>query len=724
VWRGSHFSSSDGSKKSEHLIVSNPSLGKRIPVTGVNMVKVTDNSFLLFVYPFLFTPAEFNHRVSAIEEATYTFSGNDEQQGTKVWEILDFPGDEMLAYVADYLNPPIPDTNSPDPKAQLDGAKLATARLWRLCDRMQPVYGLAGWADWRLRMDRKSDIEEFTQDAVIDPFGLVVKLRDGSDPISQFIRSRLSPLTLELLRRYEPTKPQIKPLLEPLLHDLNQIVRGPWLYDDPSYAPRQSAEKDAGKLKRPTGEKATVAANRSLLENAYPTEFLGRKVVEIPFRFGELAKNSRKTFAVQLALFKVGVGLLTVRVSPESHDISDWLTFLSVFRHVRGQRSNSVRAQKRGRDSETGIIRELPFFPEPAGGTDLPDDSDGQRHFIEILDALLHTADLPNNEGQWWQEVFIPEQTLPFATLFVDGLTPDQIPPLIYKLRNFFPSWQGPNPAPEDLRLDNPTLIPYAANQWFIFSLDGGAFLACDAPREIPRDREFFMKTLPDHLRDQYFILFVLVLHQRFLLMSLSQQVAETWPKVRSEAKVKDFEPIRDTLLEFAARGMFTQVMQREHHHRCYRKWQEVFQIKDLYDEVRDEVREMHDFLRMKRAEEILALAEDQRTKLEAQAEADAERERREVARERRIELRFKLITLVFGVPALVIGFLGINLVGITTDAEGVSFWGALLLCMGCTALGGLLMLLINRVRENIGDSNQTAEIQRTTKETSSLESR
>jgi hypothetical protein len=672
------------------------------------MVTVSDNSFLLFVYPFLFTPADFNRRVSALEEATYTFSGKDGQQSTKIWEVIDFPGDEMLAYVADYLNPPISDANSPGPKGRLDDVTLATARLWRLTDQMQPVYGIAGWADWRLSMRRPSEVVDFTPPTVIDPLGLVVKLREDSYPFSRYICGRLSPRTLELLAQYDPTSPRIRPLLEPLLHDLNQIVRGPWLYDDHNWPQVQLAGEDSGKLKRPANDKATAVANRRLIENAYPTAFVEGGVTEIPFRFGELQGHGKIFAAVHLVMFKVGVGFLTVRASPESEDIGDWLSFLSVFRHVRGQRRNSVRAQKRSRDAETGIIRELPFFPLPAGVSGPPTQSDGQRHFIEIIAALLRTAGT-HNDVQWWKEIFIPQQTLAFGTLFVDGLKPDQIPPLIYKLRNFFASWQGSNPAPEDLRLDHSSLVPYAVNQWFIFSLEGGVFLACDAPGETPRDRQFFRETMPYHLRDQYFILFVLVLHQRFLLMSLSQQVAETWPKVRSLARVEDFEPIRDILLEFAARGMFTQVMQREHHHRCYRKWQEVFQVKDLYDEVREEVREMHDFLRMKRGAELLAVAEER-------IKADAARDRRDAARDRRIEQRFKIVTLVFGVPALIIGFLGINLVGITSS-EGVSIWGALILCLGSGALGGLSMFLINKVTENKSDANGSEDSQPPTKE-------
>ena len=45
------------------------------------------------------------------------------------------------------------------------------------------------------------------------------------------------------------------------------------------------------------------------------------------------------------------------------------------------------------------------------------------------------------------------------------------------------------------------------------------------------------------------------------------------------------------------SKGQFVQVMQRQHHHRCYLKWQETLQVPQLFDEVSREVREMHEYL-------------------------------------------------------------------------------------------------------------------------------
>ena len=65
---------------------------------------------------------------------------------------------------------------------------------------------------------------------------------------------------------------------------------------------------------------------------------------KIPFWLGESGKNR---FAVQLILFRVGVGFLTFSVKPETPSLASWLDFLHYFRVTNGQREVSVHAQKK-----------------------------------------------------------------------------------------------------------------------------------------------------------------------------------------------------------------------------------------------------------------------------------------------------------------------------------------------------------------------------------------
>lgn len=368
---------------------------------------------------------------------------------------------------------------------------------------------------------------------------------------------------------------------------------------------------------------------------------------EIPFQLSD----------VQLSLFRVGVGFVTVAVKPKETEAADWLDFLHYFRFVRGQRNVGVRAERR-----TGKEQVSPFFPEPAGG--VQKHPDGKGNFAEIVNAVLSTAAVESERESgevgervnWWREVFVPGQLIPFATLYADSesISDEQTAELLYRVRNFFPAERVIRPAAEDMRFDHPSLLVYADKMWFVFSLEGGVFVAINAP---PTD--FFRRELPAHLRDQYFVLFLLALHQRFALMNLSQQVSEHWLRGTERERAEAFGRIRDTLLEFTARGYFTQAMQREHHHRVYRHWQEVFQLEQLYREVSDEVREMHDYLQMRQVQ--------------------------------RLERRVNMLGAFIGVPALFMSFLSINLYGITAKEEGLPFWLALLISVGGGGLLGAL---------------------------------
>jgi hypothetical protein len=208
-------------------------------------------------------------------------------------------------------------------------------------------------------------------------------------------------------------------------------------------------------------------------------------------------------------------------------------------------------------------------------------------------------------------------------------------------------------------------LLPYADDQWFVFSLEGGAFVAFDAPKN-----DFFRINLPTHLKNQYFLLFLLTLHQRFALTRLSHEVSEHWLRVNEADRMPYFERIRSSLMEFTARGYFIQVVQRENHHRFYRKWQEVLQVERLYQEVNDEVREMYNDLLLQRSEE-------------------------EERASRSLERMVAFFGAAIGIPTLVFTFMGINILGYTLKSDGLTseFVAGVALCaVGLGIVVGLML--------------------------------
>ena len=95
----------------------------------------------------------------------------------------------------------------------------------------------------------------------------------------------------------------------------------------------------------------------------------------------------------------------------------------------------------------------------------------------------------------------------------------------------------------------------------------------------------------------------------------------------------------------------------------------------------------MHDYLQTKRTERIRQLAEEQQQQAAKQALDEAERERAAQERARHLEEQISLLGIIIGIPALILSFLGINLIGITSN-EGLLLWQALLFSMGGVALG------------------------------------
>jgi hypothetical protein len=364
--------------------------------------------------------------------------------------------------------------------------------------------------------------------------------------------------------------------------------------------------------------------------------------------------------SIQLVLFYVGVGFITIKSSPINDDINDWQDFLHYFRFIKGQRGVGIKAQR-----QVGRGQTEPYFSEPAGG--VGKHPDGTGILGDIIDGLLLYMKPDEEENEtWWSEVFIPGQMLPFAALFVENIAEIDDSQLLYRVRNFFHSRQVINPSQDDLRSDNPALLPYTGRQWFLFSLDGGAFVGCDVPKT-----EFFQQTLPDHLSRQYFLLFLITLHQRFALMMLSDIVAKHWlvrPGTTSETeREKTFENILGNLFSFTTRGYFAQVMQQEHHHRCYRKWQETFQLERLYSEVSKEIQEIHNYLLICRTERIQQISEGQQ----------------------RLERLLSFFAWVLGIPSLIFVYLH-------AAVEPVGHTLTLLTGAGGVILGYIIFTLLN----------------------------
>lgn len=354
---------------------------------------------------------------------------------------------------------------------------------------------------------------------------------------------------------------------------------------------------------------------------------------------------------IRLCLFQTGIGFLLVNAVPKENrsEVDTWQNFLHYFRFIKGQRG--VRIQGMACQTDDPSANWKPNFPGLSENEEFR--STGIGKFYDILQICLRSI-CPGSD--WWEELFIDGQLLPYAGIFLEDIPEQEIPIILYKFQNFHHAKQLLDPSVEHLNLCSTSILPYSHLQWFTYSLEGGTFLSFTK-----LETTFNRATLPDHLNRHYFLVYILALHQRFSLMKFSEMIARQWVKnddLSDEEQEAAFERIQEAMLSFMARGYFAQVMQREHHHRCFMKWQETLQIERLFRDVDHMISEMHRYLEARKSRRIQELTEIQNQQIRQEAEADALKEKEAQIRANKLERRVSILALILGLPALALTFL------------------------------------------------------------------
>jgi hypothetical protein len=423
-----------------------------------------------------------------------------------------------------------------------------------------------------------------------------------------------------------------------------------------------------------------------------------------------------------LVLFRPRVGFVALEVIADSREPEDWLFLANQLRHLGGPRGGRATSSA-PTISVDAAGDALPFFTpavaEASGGGEAVSTgaSTGQLH--EVFDWLASTS-LPGfPRGQPW----VAGSALPYMCLFVDrtdrtaGTADDDgrtvaVDPIAARARRFLRADQALGGRNADRGV---VTAPYTDDSTFWYSLDGGGFYASSAP-----DSEFFTRTLPDHLRRYYFLNFLFVLHQRLILMRLSEAIAWRWvggpltlgierregattPELRSdEARLavlehdltqwlRIFEELRDELLDFSARGNFLQLMHTQSHHVDYETWQEVFEVRRSFHEVDGELQAIYGALGL-RFEEIAQL---RRSIAEEQARAAAEANQALEGRRSAIQEAFTYILAVFTVVSIALAFLGVSISGVTDDGIDARWLTAITAAAGI--VGSVIAYLVHR---------------------------
>lgn len=105
-----------------------------------------------------------------------------------------------------------------------------------------------------------------------DTRALILKLRQGNDPVSSYLLESCSPATLNLLGAYRPDTAPSPELIEAVVADLNRVVRDDLIYDNEIFRNVALSARTQELL----GKELTAAdipqLNRRLLEDAYSNE--------------------------------------------------------------------------------------------------------------------------------------------------------------------------------------------------------------------------------------------------------------------------------------------------------------------------------------------------------------------------------------------------------------------------------------------------------------------
>lgn len=133
-------------------------------------------------------------------------------------------------------------------------------------------------------------------------------------------------------------------------------------------------------------------------------------------------------------------------------------------------------------------------------------------------------------------------------------------------------------------------------------SLEGGFVLAFDngAPHFTgPRSSAMLS------FRTNYFYMMLLALHQRMSILRYAMEAADAASR---KGRAHQLRRLRERIYDFSSRCYFSQASVSEERDQLYRRWQRVFNVSQMYDELKEEIHDIDDYLAgIAKAEELAA---------------------------------------------------------------------------------------------------------------------
>ena len=108
--------------------------------------------------------------------------------------------------------------------------------------------------------------------AIRDPAAFTTWLTNGSDPMSEFLRTRLQASTKSDLGAWSPSAANANAVISALVKDLNKVISGPSIYDKERFTGIVLRKETATLIVQSPRGTQLSHLNKLLLEDAYPDE--------------------------------------------------------------------------------------------------------------------------------------------------------------------------------------------------------------------------------------------------------------------------------------------------------------------------------------------------------------------------------------------------------------------------------------------------------------------
>lgn len=109
----------------------------------------------------------------------------------------------------------------------------------------------------------------FCESDLIDSSGLMVKLRDAKEPISDYILKKFSNEMQQIIKGYDASNPLSEHVQRTLIEELNKIIQGSNIYDEQIFSLLELTDETLELIEKNPQGTELIRLNRMLLEEAY-----------------------------------------------------------------------------------------------------------------------------------------------------------------------------------------------------------------------------------------------------------------------------------------------------------------------------------------------------------------------------------------------------------------------------------------------------------------------